>query len=320
MKKRVFITGAAGFIGFHLALKLNERGDAVLGFDNFNDYYDPSLKQKRVEILKKAGIQVLKGDICQKSSLHKALSKHKTTHVAHLAAQAGVRYSLINPQAYLSSNLQGFLNILEECRHSSMKLVYASSSSVYGTNRKVPFSIEDSTHQPASFYGATKKANEVMAYSYHHLYGIPVTALRFFTVYGPWGRPDMAYFSFAKAILEGKPIELFNNGKMKRDFTYIDDIIEGTLAAIDLEAPCEIFNLGNQKPESLTTFVNLLEKYLGRKAKKIFLPMQPGDVPATYADIAHSQRLLGYQPKTSLKDGLKKFVEWFTHYQFSNNL
>lgn len=314
MKKQIFITGAAGFIGFHLALKLQTLGHSVIGFDNFNEYYSKQLKKERAALLHKKGIEVVEGDLVNPSSLHEAIKKHRTTHLVHLAAQAGVRYSLINPEAYVSSNLTGFVNILEECRHSSMKCVYASSSAVYGLNQKVPFSVSDLTDKPASFYGATKKSNEVMAFSYHHLYGIPVTGLRFFTVYGPWGRPDMAYYNFSKSILENKPIEVFNHGKMKRDFTYIDDIIDGTIAAIDLEAPCEIFNLGNNKPVALSTFIEILEKHLGKKAEKIFLPMQPGDVEVTYADIEHSRLQLQFNPKTSLDEGLKKFVDWFLNY------
>jgi UDP-glucuronate 4-epimerase len=315
MKKNIFITGAAGFIGFHLARSLHARGDHVIGYDNFNDYYDPALKIERANELKRLGVKVIKGDINQKEKLFKAIKDHKTTHLAHMAAQAGVRYSLINPQAYVKSNLEGFLNILEACRHSSIKLTYASSSSVYGLNTKVPFSITDPCDSQASLYGATKKSNELMAHTYHHLFGVPVTGLRFFTVYGPWGRPDMAYFSFSKAILEGKPIEIFNHGRMQRDFTYIDDIIDGTIAALDLESPYELFNLGNHKPEKLMAMIKILEDLLGKKAKKILAPMQPGDVLTTYADIEHSQSRLGFQPKTSLKAGLKKFVEWYLERQ-----
>jgi len=314
MKKNVFVTGVAGFIGFHLARHLHARGDYVVGYDNFNEYYDPGLKLERANELKKLGIKVFKGDICQKEKLFKAIKNHKISHIAHMAAQAGVRYSLVNPQAYVKSNLEGFVNILEACRHSSIKLTYASSSSVYGLNTKVPFSITDPCDRQASLYGATKKSNELMAHTYHHLYGIPVTGLRFFTVYGPWGRPDMAYFSFTKAILEGKPIELFNHGLMQRDFTYIDDIIDGTIAAIDLEAPLELFNLGNHKPEKLLTMIKILEEHLGKNAEKILAPMQPGDVLTTYADIDHSKERLGFDPKTSLKKGLKNFVDWYREY------
>lgn len=311
MNKHVLVTGAAGFIGFHTALRLKERGDFVIGLDNFNDYYDPLLKEQREKMLAKQGIKVIHGDICNYEALNKIVKEYKITHLLHLAAQAGVRYSLVNPKAYIHSNIEGFANVLEICRHFSLNLVYASSSSVYGTNTKIPFSIEDPTDNPASFYGATKKANEVMAYSYHHLYQFPVTGLRFFTVYGPWGRPDMAYYSFAEAIYEGKAIPLFNHGEMKRDFTYIDDIVDGTIAALNHEGSADTFNLGNHKPETLNTFVALLEKYLQKPALKEFLPMQPGDVPITFADIELSQEKLGFHPKTTLADGLQKFVTWF---------
>lgn len=312
MQKRVLITGAAGFIGFHLAQALVKSGDAVLGYDNFNDYYDPKLKQQRTAILREQGIQVVEGDICDWIALHGAHAHFKPTHVVHLAAQAGVRYSLEHPQAYVQANLEGFVNILELMRqHTAIPLIYASSSSVYGNNTKVPFSEEDRVEKQASLYGVTKYTNELMAQTYHHLYGIPVTGLRFFTVYGPWGRPDMAYYSFTKAIMDGTRIDLYNNGKMQRDFTYIDDIVAGTIAAIDLAAPCEIFNLGNNKPVELLEFVNLLEQLIGKKAQKHFLPMQAGDVPITYADITHSQDKLGFYPKTDLKSGLKKFVQWY---------
>lgn len=314
MKKNIFVTGAAGFIGFHLACYLKSRGDEVLGYDNLNDYYSTDLKLARLEQLKQMGVKVIKDDICNYNELLKSVEDFNTTHIAHLAAQAGVRYSLVNPQAFVKSNLNGFLHILEVCRHSNIKLVYASSSSVYGLNTKVPFSIADPCDKPANLYGATKKSNEQMAFSYHHLFGLHATGLRFFTVYGPWGRPDMAYFKFTQSILEEQPIEIFNYGHMQRDFTYIDDIIQGTVAAIDLEAPFEIFNLGNHKPEKLMTLVNILEKYLGKEAKKTLLPMQPGDVLSTYADIKHSQEKLNFHPKTSLEEGLEKFIKWYTHY------
>jgi UDP-glucuronate 4-epimerase len=312
MKKNIFITGAAGFIGFHLACRLKLRGDHVLGYDNLNDYYSPELKFSRLNQLKKLGVEVIKGDICDLKKLAESIADHKTSHIAHLAAQAGVRYSLINPQAFIKSNIEGFLNILEICRETTtIKLVYASSSSVYGITSKVPFSETDSCETPANLYGATKKANELIAYSYHHLYGIQAIGLRFFTVYGPWGRPDMAYFKFTKSIMEDQPIEIFNYGNMKRDFTYIDDIIDGCIAAIDLKSSYDIFNLGNHQPENLTAMIELLEKYLGKKAKKLLLPMQAGDVISTYADITHSQKVLGFNPKTSLEIGLKNFVEWY---------
>jgi UDP-glucuronate 4-epimerase len=315
MSKKILITGAAGFIGFHLARHLHLGGNTVVGLDNFNDYYSPQLKRDRCKELAKHQIEVIEGDICQPAIIKDVIIKHQITHLVHLAAQAGVRYSLVNPQAYVKSNLEGFVNILEMCRqHSYLKLIYASSSSVYGTNDKIPFSVEDRTDHPASLYGATKKANELMAAAYHHLHGISVTGLRFFTVYGPWGRPDMAYYAFTKAILEGTPIEVYNDGRMKRDFTYIDDIVQGITAAIDLEAPCEIFNLGNQQPEELLTFIEVIEECLGKKAIKRSLPMQPGDVVTTFADISHSRKKLGFAPKTSLKEGIPFFIDWYLNY------
>lgn len=314
MSKKILVTGAAGFIGYHLSRKLHERGDIVVGLDNFNDYYSPKLKRDREFHLKNAGIQVIEGDICDSGSLNSLIEKHKITHVAHLAAQAGVRYSLINPHAYTKTNIEGFLNILEACRKYRLPLTYASSSSVYGNNTKTPFSESDRTELQASLYGVTKKSNELMAQSYHHLYQIPVTGLRFFTVYGPWGRPDMAYFSFAEAIASGKPIELFNEGKMSRDFTYIDDIVQGTIAAIDLESPHEIFNLGNNQPVELLEFVKIIENALGKKVEYKLGPMQPGDVLKTYADIEHSKKSLGFNPKTSLKEGIPRFIAWYKDY------
>ena len=315
MKKNILITGAAGFIGSHLALKLKQRGDAVIGLDNFNAYYTPQLKRDREILLAKAGVQVIEGDICNGPLIDEILAKQGITHLVHLAAQAGVRYSLTNPQAYVKANLEGFVNILEACRKNpSIKLTYASSSSVYGLNEKTPFSVEDRADHQVSLYGATKKANELMAHSYHHIYGIPMTGLRFFTVYGPWGRPDMAYFSFTKAILEGKSIDVFNHGKLQRDFTYIDDIVAGTMAAIDLGADYEIFNLGNNQPVALGTFIEVIEKALGKEAKKNYLPMQSGDVLSTYADIEHSKNKLGFSPKTSLEKGISSFVQWYKEY------
>lgn len=316
MSKKILITGAAGFVGFHLSSKLHEKGDTVIGFDNFNDYYDPKLKRERETQLKKLGIHVVKGDICDVSALENVITQNKITHVAHLAAQAGVRYSLINPHAYTKTNIDGFLNILEACKKFKLKLTYASSSSVYGNNTKIPFSETDRTDIQASLYGVTKKSNELMAYTYHHLYQIHVTGLRFFTVYGPWGRPDMAYFSFTEAIMSGKPIELFNHGKMIRDFTYIDDIIQGTISAIDLESPHEIFNLGNNQPVELIQFVKIIEEAVGKKANVKLRDMQPGDVVKTYADIDHSHAKLGYNPKTKLDEGILRFVNWYKRYKF----
>ncbi len=306
MTKKIFITGIAGFIGFHLALALKHRGGHVVGCDNFNPYYDPELKKERAKLLKTAGIPVFDADI---RSLQ--LSE-KPTHFVHLAAQAGVRYSIEHPESYVANNLDGFFHILELCRKDpAMKLIYASSSSVYGLNEKIPFSESDPTDRPASFYGATKKSNELMAHAYHHLFGIPVTGLRFFTVYGPWGRPDMAYFSFTRSILEGKPIPVFHEGKTKRDFTYIDDIVKGAIAAIDLGAECEIFNLGNNHPESVLTLIELIETFTGKKAIKEFLPAPPGDIVTTYADISKAQKLLGFNPEVSLEQGMEQFVKWF---------
>jgi UDP-glucuronate 4-epimerase len=312
MGKRILVTGAAGFIGFHLSKALKERGDFVIGYDNFNDYYSPLLKNARAERLRKIGVEVLHGDLCNSPLLTETVDNFRITHIAHLAAQAGVRYSLENPQAYVQSNIEGFVNILEVCRSNpGIKLTYASSSSVYGLNQKVPFSEQDPTDLQASLYGATKKSNELFAASYHHLFKIAATGIRYFTVYGPWGRPDMAYYTFTDAILSGKPIQIFNYGRMKRDFTYIDDAVAGTIAAIDLGADFEIFNLGNNKPVELMEFIKVIEKATGRSARFEYLPMQQGDVPATYADISHSQEKLNFSPSTSLEEGIPKFVKWF---------
>ena len=313
--KRILITGAAGFIGYHLALHLHKRHDFVIGLDNFNAYYDPLLKKDRVAQLQKRGIEVVKADICEKNFLKLLFLRYGITHVVHLAAQAGVRHSLFEPDDYVSSNLQGFVSVLEACRYfPHLKLIYASSSSVYGLNQKIPFREEDKTDQPANLYGASKKANEVLAHSYHHLYGLHTTALRYFTVYGPWGRPDMAYYRFTRQICDGEPIQVFNRGLMQRDFTYIDDIVDGTTAAIDLGAECEIFNLGNHRPINLLYLIELLEDALGKKAVKEMLPMQPGEVMETYADIEKSSRMLNFQPSVSLEDGILNFIDWFKMY------
>lgn len=313
--KRVLITGIAGFIGFHLAQALKKRGDFCIGLDNFNSYYDPQLKRSRASHLGKIGIQVLDVDICHQQAIHQLLLKHGITHVVHLAAQAGVRHSLSHPNEYVSSNLQGFVCILEAIRHNpSIHLVYASSSSVYGLNQKIPFSEHDNTDQPTNLYGASKKANELIAHAYHHLYGLSVTALRYFTVYGPWGRPDMAYYRFTQQILSDKPIQVFNQGEMRRDFTYIDDIVQGTIAALDLGAKYEIFNLGNHRPIKLLYLIELLEKALGKAAIKEMLPMQPGEVLETFADITKSAKQLHFQPKVSLEDGILSFIQWFRQY------
>jgi len=313
--KKIFLTGAAGFIGYHLAKKLTELGNLVIGYDNFNDYYASKLKRDRSSELKKIGVDVIEGDICDTQKLDDLFQKHNFTHVVNFAAQAGVRYSLTHPNSYISSNIQGFVSLLEICKqNNTIPFIYASSSSVYGCNDKIPFSVSDQTDKPANLYGATKKANELIAYAYHHLYQIPMTGLRFFTVYGPWGRPDMAYFSFTKALFEGTPLSIYNHGKMMRDFTYVDDIVEGTLLAIDKSYPFEVFNLGNNQPTELMTFIQILEKLTEKKAVFNYLPMQPGDMLSTFADLTHSQKLLGYNPKTNLEKGLSLFVQWYRSY------
>lgn len=313
--KRIFITGIAGFIGFHLARALKERGDFVMGCDNFNPYYDLALKKERSNLLRQIGISVTPADIVDRKYMETEWQNYAISHVVHLAAQAGVRHSLKSPESYVHSNLNGFVQVLEALRQCpKMKLIYASSSSVYGLNKKIPFSEEDPVENPASFYGATKRANELIAHSYHHLHGISCTALRFFTVYGPWGRPDMAYYSFCQAILRGEPIHVYGEGKLMRDFTYIDDIIQGTIAAIDLGADYELFNLGNRTPVSILELVSTLEMILAKKAHIVFQPIPPGDVSITYADISKSQKMLGFTPRTSLKEGLQSFVNWYIPY------
>lgn len=314
--KTILITGSAGFIGFHVAKKLLENNNKIIGIDNFNNYYDPKLKLDRNKILKKYKNYVFyKGDICDLKFVKKVFQKHKIDKICHLAAQAGVRYSLTNPHAYIQANLVGFTNIIDEAKNYKVKdFIYASSSSVYGDNKKVPFSIHDSVDKPVSLYAATKKANELIAYTYHHLYQLNCTGLRFFTVYGPYGRPDMAYFSFTQNILANKTIEIFNYGKMERDFTYIDDIVAGILAALEKAFPYEIFNLGNHKPAKLNYFVELIEKNLGQKAKKNLKPMQAGDVPKTFADIKHTKEQLNWQAKTTLEEGIAKFILWYKEY------
>ncbi len=314
-QKTIFLTGIAGFIGFHTAKALANRGDRVIGLDNFNAYYTPELKKNRAFLLQEKGIEVIHADLNDRASLQTLFEEHPFTHVVHLAAQAGVRYARKNPEAYLRSNIDGFLALLETLRnYPHVKLTYASSSSVYGRNEKTPFSTTDTTDKPANLYAATKKANELMAYSYHHLYGIKATALRYFTVYGPWGRPDMAYLSFTEAILEGRPLHLFNDGRMSSDFTYIDDAVAATLAAIDYEGALEIFNIGNNHPVDLLTFVSILEDKLGIKAKKVFEGPSAGEVESTCADITESQKKLKYEPKTTLHDGLSRFIEWYRSY------
>jgi len=313
--KRILITGIAGFIGSHLARKLHDLGDYVVGCDNFNFYYDPALKMERACLLSEQKIEVITADICDEKALEQLVIDHKITHLVHLAAQAGVRYSINHPEKYQETNLNGFFHVLEVLRrHPQIKFTFASSSSVYGLNKKIPFSETDQTDSPANFYGATKKCNELMAFAYHQIYGIKATGLRFFTVYGPMGRPDMAYFSFAKAIHEGQPIKLFNHGNMHRDFTYVDDIVDGIIAAVELESPFEIFNLGNNNPEELMKMIQIIESFLGKKAIVEKLPMQPGEIQITYADISKAQKHLHFHPKTSLETGMEHFLEWFVGY------
>jgi UDP-glucuronate 4-epimerase len=321
----ILVTGAAGFIGFHVARQLLVEGRAVVGLDNLNSYYDPRLKQARLEFLQKnSGFSFVHTDLVNREPVAALFARYGFAKVVHLAAQAGVRYSIDHPQAYVDSNLQGFLNVLEGCRNNSCRhLVYASSSSVYGANTKLPFAERDQTDHPVSFYAATKKANELMAQSYSHLYRLPVTGLRFFTIYGPWGRPDMAMFLFSNAIMEGKPIRLFNHGKMRRDFTYIDDVTRVVSKLIDrapaddpaaANAPAKIYNVGNHQPEDLMHVVGLLEQELGRTAKKELLSMQPGDVPETFADVGDLMRDTGFAPSTPIEQGVRNFVLWYRGY------
>lgn len=331
MKKKILVTGAAGFIGFHLSNRLLAEGYGVTGLDNLNDYYDVNLKQARLDILmKNSDFRFVKANLTDRQVVDETFRDRKFDYVVHLAAQAGVRYSLQNPYAYLDSNLHGFLNILEACRHHRPEhLIYASTSSVYGANTKQPFSVHDNVDHPISLYAATKKANELMAHTYAALYNIPTTGLRFFTVYGPWGRPDMALFLFTKAILEGKAIDVYNYGRMKRDFTYIDDIVEGLVRLLPRIpqpdknwsgmhpdpatsfAPYRLYNIGNNKPVELMRFIEVLEEKLGRKAEKNFLPIQDGDVPETYADVNDLMRDTGFKPSTSIEEGIGKFVDWY---------
>lgn len=313
---KLLLTGAAGFIGFHLAKKLLENNYEVFGIDNLNDYYNPRLKKERLKILESYdSFKFEKIDISDKDEISNAFKKFEPTKVVNLAAQPGVRYSLVNPYAYMNSNLVGFLNILELCRHNDVEgLIYASSSSVYGDSKEKPFSTNDSADKPISLYGATKRANELMAHSYSHLYKLNTTGLRFFTVYGPWYRPDMAMYIFAKKIASQEPIDVYNNGKMKRDFTFIDDIIMGTLSAIEKNFPCEIFNLGNSKTENLMDVIMHIENFLDIKAQINFKPIQPGDVLETFANIDRTKLKLGFQPKTNIDTGVKHFTDWFRSY------
>lgn len=331
---RILVTGAAGFIGSYVCQRLLERGDLVVGLDNLNDYYQVSLKQDRLDRLTShANFRFVRAALEDRAAIEALFAAEPLDRVIHLAAQAGVRYSLENPHAYVDSNLTGFLNILEGCRRQQVgHLVYASSSSVYGANTAMPFSVHHNVDHPVSLYAATKKANELMAHSYAATYGLPCTGLRFFTVYGPWGRPDMAYFSFTKTILEGQPINVFNQGKMQRDFTYIDDIVEGVLRVADRPpssdptwrgdapdaassfAPWRVYNIGNNQPVELLRFIKVLEQCLGKKAQKNFLPMQPGDVPATFADLDDLMADTGFRPSTSIEEGLGRFVAWYQGY------
>jgi len=331
---RILVTGAAGFIGSALSGRLLARGDEVLGIDNLNAYYDVSLKQARLDRLTpQAGFSFVLAGIEDRPAMERAFADFQPQRVVNLAAQAGVRYSIENPHAYVESNLVGFINILEACRHGKVEhLVYASSSSVYGANRKLPFSVRDAVDHPLSLYAATKKANELMAHTYSHLYGLPTTGLRFFTVYGPWGRPDMALFLFTRKILAGEPIEVFNHGRHTRDFTYIDDIVEGVIRVLDRppgtnpafdflhpapdasSAPYRVYNIGNHQPVQLARYIEVLEDCLGRKAEKILLPLQPGDVPDTCADVAELARDTGYRPDTAVEEGVRRFVEWYRNF------
>ena len=328
---RILVTGAAGFIGSALTERLIARGDEVLGYDNLNDYYDPTLKEARLARLTPLpGFSFVKASLEDRDALEQAFVTFKPERVVNLAAQAGVRYSLENPRAYIDSNIVGFLNILEGCRHHGVQhLVYASSSSVYGANRKLPFAVEDSVDHPVSLYAASKKSNELMAHTYSHLFNLPTTGLRFFTVYGPWGRPDMALFLFTRRILAGEPIDVFNHGRHTRDFTYIDDIVEGVIRTLDRvpgpdatydpmapspatsSAPYRVYNIGNHQPVELLRYIEVLEDCLGRKAEKRLLPMQPGDVPDTYADVTALSRDTGYTPTTPVEEGVKRFVTWY---------
>lgn len=332
--QHVMVTGAAGFIGFHLSKKLLENGVKVVGIDNLNDYYDPTLKQARLDqLLPNPSFTHVNLDIANRKDMAELFQKYRFDAVVNLAAQAGVRYSLINPHSYVDTNLVGFVNILEGCRHSGVKhFVFASSSSVYGANTNMPFSVHNPVDHPVSLYAASKKANELMAHTYSHLYGLSCTGLRFFTVYGPWGRPDMALFLFTKAILENRPIDVFNQGKMRRDFTYIDDIVEGVYRVINhlpqpdpnwsgdrpdpatSYCPYRIYNIGNNQQEELMRYIEVLEDTLGKKAEKNFLPLQQGDVPATFANVDDLVRDVGFKPNTSIEVGIKRFVEWYRSY------
>ena len=331
---KILVTGAAGFIGYHTSARLLARGDEVVGLDNVNDYYDPTLKEARLaRLASQPGFRLFRMELADRDGVGRLFREERFDRVINLAAQAGVRYSITNPHAYIESNLVGFINILEGCRHHGVQhLTYASSSSVYGANTAMPFSVHQNVDHPVSLYAATKKANELMAHTYSHLYGLPTTGLRFFTVYGPWGRPDMAMFLFTKAILDGQPIDVFNHGRMQRDFTYIDDIVEGVIRTSDhtaepnpqwnsdapdpatSKAPYRIYNIGNNNPVELMYLIETLEKTLGRVAEKRMLPIQPGDVPATYANVDALVRDVGFAPKTPIETGVANFVAWYREY------
>jgi UDP-glucuronate 4-epimerase len=331
---KLLVTGAAGFIGFHTARRLLERGEEVVGLDNLNAYYDPTLKGARLELLRQhPGFRFVQIDLADRVAMEELFHAEKFQRVVHLAAQAGVRYSITHPHTYVQSNVTGFLHVIEGCRHNAVAhLVYASTSSVYGANTQMPFTEQQNVDHPLTLYAATKKANELMAHSYSSLYGLPTTGLRFFTVYGPWGRPDMALFLFTRHILAGTPIDVFNGGRHQRDFTYIDDIVQGVVAAVDKiatadanwnsaapdpatsNAPYRIYNIGNQQPVELLRYIEVLERCLGRQAKKNLLPMQPGDLPDTWADVEALARDVGYRPSTDLETGVKRFVEWYLGY------
>lgn len=311
-QQRVFITGIAGFIGFHLANALHEQGIPVSGIDNFNDYYDVALKTARAHQLTKKNISVIAGDIFDKKQLMQGITQCNPTHLVHLAAYAGVRHSIEHPEVYLRNNIDGFFEILQVAVQRTLPLIYASSSSVYGKNTKIPFSENDPTEQPTNMYGMSKKADELMAFAFHQIHGIPLIGLRFFTVYGPWGRPDMACYLFTRSIMNGQPIQLFNFGNMKRDFTYIDDIIQGILPCLNITSGNHIFNLGSSNPVALMTFVDLIEEAVGKKAIRRLLPMPKGEVIETFADITKSKEVLGFEPKVDLREGIRRFVAWYT--------
>lgn len=331
---KILVTGAAGFIGSTLSHRFLDRGDEVIGFDNFNDYYDPKLKRDRAaRLTPKPGFTMIEGSLEDRAVVQRLFEEHRPERVVNLAAQAGVRYSIENPHAYIDANIVGFMNILEGCRHFDVQhLAYASSSSVYGLNTSMPFSIHNNVDHPMSLYAASKKANELMAHTYSHLYGLPTTGLRFFTVYGPWGRPDMAMFLFTRAILEGRPINVFNHGQMQRDFTYVDDIVEGVVRVTDRvatsnpdwdganpdpgtsSAPYRLYNIGNNNPVQLLYLIEVLEEKLGKKAQKNMMPLQDGDVPATYANVDDLMRDVGFKPATSIEDGVGRFVDWYRQY------